>query len=1173
MRSYVRQILLSLLFVMWAPAMFAQGTGSITGTVRDNTGAVVPKADVVLTDIGTKNSLRTTTNADGEYLVAAIPPGNYDLSVSVIGFKRYDVKGIVLRVAQRSRVDANLTVGEVKTEVTIEGAGGSQIETESSEVAGVVTGKQISQIVLNGRNFTQLITLTPGVSNQTGQDEGTVGVGGSVGFSVNGGRTEYNNWEIDGGDNMDNGSNGTLNVYPNVDAIAEVRVLTSNYGAQYGRSGSGTVETVTKSGTKEFHGNLAEFVRNDAFNARNYFASERPSYKKNDYGYTVGGPVWIPGVFNQKKEKTFFFWSQEWRQERLPNTFNRQVPSSAERQGNFSDVCPAPGSTVINSAYPDCPVNPASGAYFPGNTLQVDPNAQTIMGLIPAPNAGSGAQSFFNASPASPTNWREELVRVDHNFSDSARFFFRYIHDSWNTITPTSLWSGSNFPTVGTNFVGPGVSLVAHMTDNISPTMLNEFTFSYTTDHIFLKPSGAWQRPSSMTMTGIFNNGFGGKLPGISINNGTPYGGGFTADVAGYPWNNANPTFTFRDQIAKILGSHNIYAGFYMAAQQKNEQNSPETQGFLNFSNSSPISTGNAWADFLVGRIDNFSQTNTQTKYYYRSKIFEPYIQDDWHVTRRMTLNLGLRMSGFGAYSEKYKQFYNFFPTHYDPAQAPQIDVTGNITGVQGDLVPGVGNPYTGMVACGTNGTPNTCYKGHFMNWAPRIGFALDLFGDGKWALRGGYGMFYEHLNGNEAISGLEGLPPGIQSPTLYHIVGYENIGGGDLSGTTSLGGGIYPDQIRWPYVQQWHVDLQHNIMKDTVGTVAYVGSKGTHLVWQRNINQLRPLAASDNPFRPGQPLTSAECGTVTGAWTDGVSGVVNGKTLTGSAAQDLSVACGNPADPYRKYVGYSTVALVEPQANSNYNALQVSVRRTAGRSMFTLAYTLSHSIDNSSDRYDGNFLDSYNMGRTRASSNFDQHQILNIGYVLDLPFLHNTKTLAGKILGGWQLSGLTTWQTGTPFSVTAGNGNEIFTGAGVGNGTGSQAYADVIGDAHAAPGSINAPNIIGPLLYNSAAFAAPTGLTFGDAGRNILRNPTRTNFDVGLFKRFHFTEERFFEFRAEGFNVFNHTQFNGINNGMSCYGGGNNSAGDSSCLDTNFLRPSGAHNPRILQLGMKFMF
>jgi hypothetical protein len=1172
MSSYLRRLLLPLLFLL-APTLFAQVTGSITGTVRDNTGAVVPKANVVLTDTGTRNSLKTTTNSDGEYLVAALPTGVYDLSISLAGFNRFEERGIVLRVSQRARVDATLTIGEVKTEVTVEGAASSQVETESSEIAGLVTGKQISQIVLNGRNFTQLITLTPGVSNQTGQDEGTVGVYGSVGFSVNGGRTEYNNWEIDGGDNMDNGSNGTLNVYPNIDAIAEVRVLTSNYGAQYGRSGSGTVETVTKSGTKDFHGNLAEFVRNDAFNARNFFASDVPSYKKNDYNYTIGGPVWIPGVYNTKKDKTFFFWSQDWRKERLPNTFNTQVPSTGERQGNFSDVCPGAGSTINASAYPDCPVNPLTGAYYPGNTVPIDPNATAMMVLVPAPTSGSGAQSFFNSSPASPTNWREELVRIDQNFSDSARFFFRYIHDSWNTITPTSLWSGDSFPTVGTNFVGPGVSLVAHMTNNITPTLLNEFTFSYTTDHIFLTPSGNWQRPSSMTMTGIFNNGYGGKLPGFSINNGTPYGGGFTADVAGYPWNNANPTFTFRDQIAKSWGSHNIYAGFYMAAAQKNEQNSPETQGFLNFSNSSPVSTGNAWADFLVGRIDNYSQANAQMKYYYRSKIFEPYIQDDWHISRKLTLNLGLRMSGFGSYYEKYKNFDNFFPSHYDPTQAPQIDVTGDITGVQGDLVPGVGNPYTGMVACGTNGTPNTCYKGHFMNWAPRLGFAFDPFGNGKWAIRGGYGIFYEHLNGNEAISGLEGLPPGIENPTLYHIVGYNNIGGGGLSGTTSLGGGIYPEQIRWPYVQQWHVDLQHDIMKDTVGTLAYVGAKGTHLVWQRNINQLHPLSPSANPFRPGQPLTDAECNTVTGAWTQGVSGVVNGQTLTGAAAQDLSVACGNPADPYRQYTGYSTIALIEPEANSSYNAMQISVRRTAGRSMFTLAYTWSHSLDNSSDRYDGNFLDSYNMSRTRASSNFDQRQILNIGYVLDIPGLPSTRTLAGKIFGGWQLSGLTTWQTGTPFSITAGNANGIYTGAGVGNGTGADAYADVIGNPHAAPPVTNAPDIIGPLLYNPAAFAAPAGLTFGNAGRNILNNPSRTNFDAGLFKRFHLTEQRYFEFRVEGFNVFNHTQFSGVNSGINCYGGANNSAGDTSCLDNSFLHPSGAHNPRILQLGLKFMF
>jgi hypothetical protein len=374
--------------------------------------------------------------------------------------------------------------------------------------------------------------------------------------------------------------------------------------------------------------------------------------------------------------------------------------------------------------------------------------------------------------------------------------------------------------------------------------------------------------------------------------------------------------------------------------------------------------------------------------------------------------------------------------------------------------------------------------------------------------------------------------------------------------------------------MQQWHLDVQHDLGSNIFGTVAYVGSKGTHLVWQRDLNQLYPVQPSQNPFQPGQPLTSTECGTVTNAWLPNVSGVVNGNAVTGQVGQDLAVACGaSPADPYRKYQGYSAVALIEPEANSIYNSLQVALRRTAARSQFTLAYTWSHSIDNSSDRYDTNTLDSYNMARTRSSSNFDQRHILNVGYVLDSPFFTNTKTLAGKLLGGWQLSGLTSFQTGTRFSVYAGNGNGILTGAGVGNGTGAGAYANVIGDPFAVPSNVNAPDIKGPLLFNPAAFAAPTGLTFGNAGRNLLYNPSRLNFDTGLFKKFYVTEQMHFEFRAEAFNVFNHTQWRGVNSGISCYGGPNNSAGDASCLDQSFLHPGGAHNPRIMQLGMKFIF
>ncbi len=317
MQSCCRWALFPLL-ILSASLLYAQGTGSITGTVRDTTGAVVPNANVTLTDTGTRNAMKATSNSEGDYLFAAVAPGTYDLSVTAVGFNAYDAKGIILSVSQRARVDATLSVGEVQTAVTVEAAGVTQVETESSEVSGVVTGKEVSQLVLNGRNFTQLISLTPGVSNQTGQDEGTVGVYGNVSWSINGGRTEYNNWELDGGDNMDNGSNGTLNVYPSIDSIAEFKVLTSNYGAQYGRNGSGTVETVTKSGTQSFHGDAYEFVRNNDFNARNFFAPNVPSYKKNDYGYTIGGPAYIPHLYNKNKEKTFFFWSEEWRTDQLP---------------------------------------------------------------------------------------------------------------------------------------------------------------------------------------------------------------------------------------------------------------------------------------------------------------------------------------------------------------------------------------------------------------------------------------------------------------------------------------------------------------------------------------------------------------------------------------------------------------------------------------------------------------------------------------------------------------------------------------------------------------------------------------------------------------------------------------------------------------------------------------
>ncbi len=818
--------LLSILFASLCAV--AQESATLTGTVTDPSGAVVANAQITVANVERGIERTTASNADGEWATPALSPGKYDLTITAPGFKKHEVKGVILRVAQKARVDVALQVGGSTAQVTVEGSTVAQIETQSSELSGVVTGKEINQLELNGRNFTQLATLVAGVSNQSGQDDAGVGVGGNVAFSMNGGRTEYNNWELDGGDNMDNGSNTTLNVYPSLDAIAEFKVLTSNYGAQYGRNGSGTVEVETKSGTKSFHGDAYEFVRNDAFNAKTFPQTSLPSYKKNDFGYIIGGPVFIPGLYNKNKDKTFFFWSQEWRRERVPaNLGSVTVPSLAERGcpgatadctpgqfGNFSDLCPGT----------DCPVDPGTGLPFPGNLVPIDQNnAPALMAQIPLPTNGT---STWNASPTLPTSWREELIRVDHNFTPNVRGTVRYIHDSWDQLYPTPLWTnGTSFPTIQTNFNGPGVSLVARLTATVSPTLLNEFVASYTTDHITLVPVGAWKRPANMTF-GLYPGADQGKIPGISLGGGGIFD--FQEDVGYLPNGpyNSNPTYTYRDNVTKVVGKHNLQFGAYFVAAQKNELAAPgtATNGSLTFDTSNAaVSTGNAFADLLMGNVSSFSQSSSQPKFYNRYKIFEPYFQDDWHVTSRLTLNLGLRVSLFGTYRDRYHSEYNFDITRY---------VAGNSSV---DLNDGtvIGDPFNGVVQCGvTPGVPDSCMKGHLFNPAPRIGFAWDPKGDGKTAIRGGYGVFFEHTNGNEAnAESLEpAASPAVQTTSAFNLTAYDQIVPQPAGSTSPLAMTSIPNKAVWPYVQQWHLDIQRELWSHTVATVSYVGSKGTHL-------------------------------------------------------------------------------------------------------------------------------------------------------------------------------------------------------------------------------------------------------------------------------------------------------------------------------------------------------
>ena len=1184
-------------FMLSAALVRAQDTASLTGTVRDSSGASVVNAQVAVTSAEHGINRATTTNSDGDYSVPALPaPGAYNLTVTAPGFKKYSARGVVLDVAQKARVDVALQVGAASTEVTVEGTSVAQVETQSSEMAGTVTGKEISQLELNGRNFTQLVTLVPGISNQTGQDEGQVGITGSVQYSMNGGRVEYNNWELDGGDNMDNGSNGSLNVFPSIDAIAEFKVLTSNYGAQYGRNGSGTVETELKSGSSAFHGDLYEFVRNDDFNAKNYFTPSVAPYKKNDFGGTIGGPVYIPGVYNQDKQRTFFFYSEEWHRDIVAGTvFNQPVPYSQERTGNFSDVCPDGSGSFAN-----CPVepallngvsNPLAGQFFPGNQVPVSTVATALLPLIPVGTIDAPGASVYLASPSQPTKWREELFRIDHNLTEHNRLSFHYVHDSWDQVQSSTLWTGSSFPTVQTDFKGPAVSLLARLTTTISPTLLNEFVASYTTDHLVMKSVGtpsatAWQLPQGGIpgLGYLFNNGFGGKLPTISVTGGTEYGAnGFFMDPAGEwpegPYN-SNPTYTYRDNLTKIMGKHNLAFGAYFVAAQKNELSSVLTDGQLGFDTGSTVTTGNPFADLLIGNISSYSQGSNQVKFYNRYKILEPFFQDDWRVTPRLTLNLGLRVSLFSTYREKFGNAYNWDPAVYsaNAASAAQIDADPS-SPTYGDLT-GVGNPYLGLVHCGASGVPVGCSKGHLFNPAPRIGFAFDPWGNGKTAIRGGYGIFFEHTNGNEAnTESLEGQTSQLLQVASAppNISGYQNIGSGGSGATGPLSFISIPDKTTWPYMQQWHLDLQRELPQHVVLTVSYVGSKGTHLTRQSDLNQVHPLSGT-NPYKVGEAIGPNDCANGTtpsgavipGYNPDGVPADQSG------AGINMFIACANDADFFRPYYGIGRINRIETAGSSSYHALEVSALRTIGGLTLDFSYTYAHAIDDSSDKNDVGFVNTYNPASNRASSTFDVRHALNFTYVYDLPFFKKSG-LSHTFLGGWQWSGIANYSTGTPFSVF--NTTAPTDSAGVGNGVGSGSYADRVGNPKAdVPPSPGGPQTAG-YLYNPNAYAAPQGLTFGNSGRNSLRNPSRTNVDMALFKSFAVTESKHFEFRFEAFNVFNHTEWLPIY-GDAGSGANNNSPGNNGYAgpytgagSTNEFEFLGAHNARILQLGAKFIF
>jgi Carboxypeptidase regulatory-like domain len=1369
---FVRLLCAVGLLLLSLTAAYSQSeNGQISGQVMDPQGLAVPKMKVDLVNQDT--SARQTTESDdsGKYVFAKLPSGRYQLTVSADVFSPYKSEDITLAAGQSVVFHIKLIVKQEKASVTVQEQGAGNVETQNAEVSGTLSETEVKTLALNGRIAYQLVALVPGVTSQTGQDEGKTGVAGSAKYSVNGGRVEYNIFEVDGTDVLNNGINAarganTFVVNPSVDAIGEMKVLTSNYGAMYGKTASGIVLITTKSGTPEFHGSAYEFIRNEMFNARNFFdqPGKAPLYRRNDFGGTLGGPVYIPGKYNTSKQKTFFFVSQEFRFEKTPVAYNQAVPSMAERAGDFSDVCPADKELAITvqnkPQYPDCPIvafNSSTGTYSRSHyngpaiaaatdQLPLDPIAQALLttNLLPAPNSAAGCNSTVS-SPSNPacyvtsvspsTTWNESLFRIDQNLTNSEILSFRFIHDSWSTNVLTPQWGlvENNFPTVQNHIDGPGISVIASLVSALPKSFANRLSFSYVEADIDLSqlagPGVNLARPAILgtacptdssgnlscvqTTTGLtpllvptgplgafFNNGFGSKIPAL-IFKGTnaAYGShGFNIDTGYTPWKDTTPTYTLRDDVTKTLGNHQLQFGVEAVIAQQNELgaanglNSGDVQGVLTFSDqgagASPVDitsqfvncnncwpttdTSNAFANFLGGQIASFQQDSSQNKYYNRYKLAEPYFQDDWKVTHRLILNLGIRLGLFGSWYNASGTAYNWEASAYNPSIAasvfldprygflvsPETTNSGNtfaaVTSSTTNPDPAVIN---GLVRCGFDGVPKSCMTSHIFNPMPRFGFAWDVFGSGKTALRGGYGIFFEHGTSYEANTGsLIGSAPLTLSQTELNPPSYQCLGGFGRGGTPCgayfsndplqpvISGPVafplnvtsIPTKAMYPYVQQWSLSLEQELRKGLTMTAAYVGSEGTHLTAVRDLNQVRPVDPAFNPYPIGRPmLTGLDCATppAAGAFELGGAGAANpngGVIITPNqpAWVNMAIACygvpgyGTPFNPsaFRPYPTMGDILSVANIASSNYNAFQLSLRQTVAPFVVGLSYTYSHSIDDSSDRSDADFVNSYDLSGNRASSNFDERNNLAINFIYNLPlrnllyrFTHlfdndpsnqlsshkgassgNSwdSSAANVLLDGWQLSGIVIHQSGTPFSVINGGssgGIAVSDNAGVANYFGTGSYADCVASPYLhVEGGGQVPDTVGPLLYNPVAFAAPRGLTFGDCGRNSLNNPARTNFNLSLLKHFAVFGERDLEFRAEAFNVFNHTQFeiydpshpgNTGNNVIGCYGGASadysaaGGGGTNCLLGNSFLHPVDAHDPRIIQFGLKLSF
>ncbi len=1071
-RKHGRGGFLLALLALVSVARAADVNGSIDGVVKDQSGAVTAGIEVSVLDTGTNAVYRATTDATGAYFLRELPVGNYTLTVEPKGFKKFVARNLLVQVNEAIRVDISLQVGDVAETVDVSGQA-ETVDTNSITLKSVVDQQRIENLPLNGRNPTQLMQLVAGVEpdNQNANVTSGTTYPGVTPVSVNGGRANTTNYILDGAQNNDHYSNAP-NPMPDPDALQEFSVQTNTFSAEFGRNVGAIVNAVTRSGTNEIHGSAFEYIRNTDLNASNFFTpGQGDGLKRNQFGATVGGPVFIPKLYDGR-DKTFFFFSyQGTRTRQSPSKVQQPVPTNAERAGDFSGL----GQPIYDPFSNHTP--------YPNNQIpasDMNPVSTAVLNsYIPSPAPGAGTISY-----AVPNRLDDDqyMVRIDHNFTERNRLMGRFFTSEANQgafLAPGNYFSSTP------GAVWRNTTVAADDTYTFSPTLVNSLLFSFNRTNNTNKPIYP-----AKGLAALGSNMYNDATPEIYL------------QVNGYFLLDTNDTNTFfrqeigfNDTARWTKGRHQISMGVEYSNGEGDINNDYRSNGYFTFDGSAPF-TSNALADFMIGKFYSLEQGVGEYKNT-RFAIASVFAQDTIRVTPRLTLDLGLRWDPFFPYTDTSGKLAAYYP------------------GQQSQRYP---NAPPGILYVGDPGVPSGGYPKDWANLGPRVGFGWDVFGDGSTALRGGYGIYFDHPNTISTNAQADQAPFG----TVVIVNGNAaNNLTTPWAGTTNPFPGSTNPPKNTPFVlpdvaymfttglknarlESWNLTLERKLPGQFVLRTAYAGSKGYNLASLRE----------------------------------------------GNAAVYSPGATSSTTDQRRPlYPNFGQMTLVEPGDNSSYNALQVTLERRFMSGFTILAdYTYSKSIDTSSmNKQTGQTVtDPYNRAFDRGVSDFNQPQVFNLSGLWNVPF-HSDSRLAHAVLGGWQLSGIVTLRSGEPFSVYSGADNSY-------SGVGSD-RADIISSPYL-PGSRSRGAEIAQYL-NPAAFAPNAIGTFGNSGRNMFYGPGFASTDMALEKTFYPVERVGLQFRAEAFNAFNRVNlYNPVNT-----------------LGPTFMSINTAFDPRIFQFAMRVKF